>query len=104
MSDYGLGVSINNQLVQITQHPLIWVVDSFEITTDNISGSKTYDAALDGRLNCHWVYSGNAFAAGGAFSKFEITLTGSTLSWDFGSVHAGYPYAVGGYIIYVWYT
>ena len=102
MADYGIGLSLDSGELDITTEPLMWVVDSFVITTVNASGSKTYDARLAGALRATSVHCGNVESWGDECSAYSLVVSGSTVTWNFGSI-ASLGVANNSYTIIIWY-
>ena len=102
MSDYGIQVNIEGRTLNLTTEPIIWVVDSFVITPATASGTKTYDARLAGALQVTTMHSGNVESWGDECSAYSLSISGSKLTWNFGTI-ANLGVANNSYTVIVWY-
>ena len=102
MADYGISLSLESGELDITTEPLMWVVDSFVITSTNSSGSKTYDARLAGALRATSVHSGNVESWGDECSAYSLVVDENKVTWNFGSV-ANLGVANNSYTVIIWY-
>lgn len=102
MADYGISITLDSGTLDISTEPLMWVVDSFVITSSNASGSKTYDARLSGAIQATSVHSGNVESWGDECSAYSLVVSGNKVTWNFGTV-ANLGVVNNSYTVIIWY-